>query len=140
MAKSENKTRPQDLPFSEFLAGIEDEQVRGDCKNLAKMMERLSGAKPRIWGESMVGFGQYHYKYASGREGDSFRIGFAPRKKEISIYTSCYQHDEDPLMQSLGKFKHGKSCIYIRKLSDIDEGVLEKLLLQSMQKLKELYG
>ncbi len=140
MAKAENKTQPTKKTLKEFIEGIEDDQVRNDCKKLGKFMEKVSGEKPVIWGDSIVGFGKYHYKYASGHEGDSCLIGFSPRKDKLSIYTNIYLDNVDPLLKSLGKFKNGKSCIYIKKVDDIDLDVLEKILKAGMKKLKELYG
>jgi hypothetical protein len=140
MASKENKTQPVKKTFKEFLDGIEDEQVRNDCKTLGKFMEKVSGEKPVIWGDVIVGFGKYHYKYASGHEGDSCLIGFAPRKDKISIYSNCSLNNDEQLLKSLGKFKKSKSCIYVKKVDDIDLDVLEKILKAGMKKIKELYS
>jgi hypothetical protein len=139
MAKAENKTKPTKTSVRAFISRIEDEQMQKDCKTLAKFMEQLTGQKPVLWGESIVGFGSYHYRYATGREGDSCLTGFSPRKQALSIYTNCYLEDNDLLTKSLGKFKNGKSCIYVKKLDDIDLAVLEKILRSSMKQLKEMY-
>lgn len=139
MAKAENKTKPTKTSVREFISSIEDEQMQKDCKTLAKFMEQLTGQKPVLWGASIIGFGSYHYKYATGREGDSCLTGFSPRKQALSIYTNCYLEENDLLSKSLGKFKNGKSCIYVRKLDDIDLSVLEKILRNSIKKLKEMY-
>jgi Domain of unknown function (DU1801) len=139
MAKAENKTQPTRNSVQKFISSIEDEQMQKDCKTLSKFMEQVTGHKPVLWGESIVGFGSYHYKYASGKEGDSCLTGFSPRKQALSIYTSCYLEENDLLTKSLGKFKNGKSCIYVKKLDDIDLVVLEKILRYSIKRLKEMY-
>jgi hypothetical protein len=140
MASTPNKTQPGKTSVKEFINSIENAQMRTDCNKLAAFMEKLSGEKPVMWGEAMVGFGNYHYKYESGREGDFFLIGFSPRKTNLTIYSNIYLNDDDPQLKALGKFKNGKSCIYVKKLEDIDLSVLEKLLKASMKKLREMYG
>ncbi len=136
---AENKTKPGKQSVREFISKVEDEQMRKDCQELSKFMEKLTGQKPVLWGDSIVGFGSYHYKYASGREGDSCLTGFSPRKQNLSIYTNCYLEENDLVTKSLGKFKNGKSCIYVKKLADIDMKVLEKILLSSIKQLGEKY-
>jgi hypothetical protein len=140
MPKSENKTRPTKNSVGEFIGKIEDEQMRKDCCSLVKFMESISGENPVLWGDAMIGFGKYHYRYASGREGEFFLIGFAPRKQNLAIYTNCYFEIDDKLLQSLGKFKNGKSCLNVRKLDDNKLDVLEKILRTSMVKLRSKYG
>jgi hypothetical protein len=100
------------------------------------MMEKLTGSKPKMWGESIVGFGDYRYKYASGREGDWFLAGFSPRKQNLTIYIMGYLEFYTELLEGLGKFKHGKGCLYIKKLDDIDLNVLESLITTSIERLK----
>ena len=139
MAKSENKTKPQKTSVKEFLENIEDEQVRRDCKILEKLFEKVSGEMPVMWGDAIVGYGSYHYKYDSGREGDWCITGFSPRKQNISLYTNCYLDENDPLLKSLGKIKYGKSCIYIKKIDDIHLPVLEKLIAQGIDFIKKKY-
>jgi hypothetical protein len=136
---AENKTKPGKQSVPEFISKVEDEQMRKDCQELSRFMEKLTGQKPVLWGDSIVGFGSYHYKYASGREGDSCLTGFSPRKQNLSIYTNCYLEENDQVTKSLGKFKNGKSCIYVKKLADIDMKVLEKILLSSIKQLRERY-
>ena len=128
MAKSTNKTQPNNLSVSDFINQVEPEQKRKDCLAIAEMMRQATQAEPKMWGDSMIGFGEYHYKYASGREGDWFLTGFAPRKQNISLYIMAGFKRYEELMSKLGKYKTGKSCLYINKLADVDEGVLKELI------------
>lgn len=133
---AENKTKATAKSVPEFLEQIEDPKKRSDCVTIAAMMQRLSGSKPKIWGDSIVGFGDYHYKYASGREGDWFLAGFSPRKQNLTIYIMGYLEFYTELLEDLGKFKHGKGCLYIKKLEDVDMKVLETLIKTSIKRLK----
>ena len=133
MARSENKTQPTKRSVKEFLEEIEDEQMRKDCKELSKFMEKLSGEKPVLWGDVIVGFGKYHYKYESGREGDSCLIGFAPRKAGISLYLSSCEAPDPALLRQLGKHAMGKGCLTIKRLADVDVRVLERLIRNSVK-------
>ena len=133
---AENKTQPTTKSVPEFLEQIEDPIRRTDCITVAALMERLTGSKPRMWGEFIVGFGDYHYKYASGREGDWFLAGFSPRKQNLTIYVMGYLEFYTEILEGLGKFKHGKGCLYIKKLEDIDLKVLETLISTSIKRLK----
>jgi hypothetical protein len=118
---------------------VENETRRQDCKAILKLLERLSGESPRMWGNSMVGFGSYHYKYASGREGDWFITGFAPRKNDLTIYVMpCFENYTE-LLQRLGKHKTGKLCLYIKKLADVDMKVLEQLLARGITDMNQMY-
>ena len=127
MAKStELKTKKNDASVDDFLNFIEDEQKRKDCFEIAKMMEKATNQKPKMWGSSIVGFGEYHYVYASGHEGDMCRIGFSPRKQNITLY--IMQSFDSPLFKKLGKFKTSKACLYIKKLADVDTKVLQELI------------
>lgn len=122
-----------------FLNAIEDREKRRDCKKIAAMMRAATGTRAEMWGTSMVGFGRYHYKYASGREGDYMITGFAPRAQSLTIYImSGFTHFES-LMNKLGKYKTGKSCLYIKRLSDVDERVLEELIGRSVKQMREKY-
>ncbi|MCB0055676.1 MAG: DUF1801 domain-containing protein, partial [Caldilineaceae bacterium] len=112
---AELKTKENDQSVETFLSSIEDAQKQQDCRTLIAIMQEATGAAPRMWGESIVGFGHYHYKYASGREGDWFLTGFAPRKQNLTLYIMAGFHHYDELLQKLGKFKTGKSCLYINK-------------------------
>jgi hypothetical protein len=130
---AELKTKETNASVSSFLNAIPDEQRRADAKVIVKMMQAATKAKPKIWGTNIVGFGTQHYKYASGREGDWFRTGFSPRKDRLTLYiTSSFKQYPD-LMEKLGKYKTGLSCLHIKKLSDVDQGVLKKLIVQSLK-------
>ena len=133
---AENKTKPTAKSVPEFLNQIADPKRREDCLAIAEIMERLSGSQPKMWGDSIVGFGDYRYKYASGREGDWFLVGFAPRKQNLSIYIMGYLEYYSDILEGLGKFKHGKGCLYIKKLEDINLEVLETLITTSITRLK----
>lgn len=143
MAKAKNKTMPTSFTADEYLANIEDEARRNDCQKILDMMQEISGDAPKIWGASLksgiVGFGSYHYKYESGREGDALRLGFSSRAANISIYIMPgYQDFEDELSR-LGKHKIGKACLYIKRLSDVDEGVLKEIMQKGLDQMAEKY-
>ncbi len=123
---AELKTKKTEASVDDFLNFIEDEQKRKDCFEIAKMMEKATKQKPKMWGPSIVGFGEYHYIYASGHEGDMCRIGFSPRKQNITLY--IMQVVDSPLFKKLGKFKTSKACLYIKKLADVDTKVLKELI------------
>ena len=127
---AELKTKPTGASVSEFLDKIPDEQRRRDCAEVVKIMKRLTKSPPRMWGPSIVGFGSRQLKYASGRELDWFVMGFSPRKTDLTFYLSLPGgfDKNKPLMQKLGKYKTSKWCLYIRKLEDIDLGVLTSLI------------
>lgn len=137
---SELKTKKNEASVTDFINKVEDEQKREDSFKLIEIMERLSGAPAKMWGGSIVGFGEYHYKYKSGREGDWMLVGFSPRKANISIYTMCDVETNKDLLDQLGKYKNGKSCIYVKRLSDINQDILEKLIVESIEQTKEMYG
>jgi hypothetical protein len=128
---AELKTQKGDGNVDAFIAAIEDERKREDSRALVELMERVTGGKPAMWGPSIVGFGDLHYKYESGREGDWFKVGFSPRKQNLTLYITDYIQDDDPLLAKLGKFTTGKACIYIKRLEDIDSEVLEQLVERS---------
>ena len=134
-----NKTRPEAASADAFIAAIEDPDRRSDCTRIAGIMAEATGAPATMWGASMVGFGSYHYRYASGREGDWFLTGFAPRKSNISLYIMAGFDRFDSLMRDLGKYKTGKSCLYIKRLADIDEAVLIELIHESVAWMREQY-
>jgi hypothetical protein len=134
-----NKTVANDGSVEDYLNGISPEQKQGDCRKIAAMMEKLTGHPPKMWGGSIVGFGEYHYVYDSGREGDALRTGFAARAQNISIYIMPgYQDFEDELSR-LGKHKIGKSCLYLKRLSDVDEAVLEEMIAKGLKLLAQKY-
>ena len=134
-----NKTQPTPIKVSEFIAGIEDSRKRADCKELMKLMRETTGKRATMWGPSIVGFGKYHYKYASGREGDFFLTGFAPRKQALTIYIINGFDAHAELMEKLGKFKTGKSCLYVKSLDAIDRAVLKDLVEASVAYMREKY-
>ena len=137
---SENKTKPTEISVEEFIRNSDPNKVE-DSFELVKIMEKLSGEKATMWGHSIIGFGNYHYKYESGREGEMCRIGFSPRKSAFSLYVLHCDDSENELISQLGKIKMGKgSCIYFKKLADLNTEVLEQLIVQSLKKTKELYG
>ncbi len=134
---AENKTQPNAKSVPKFLDQIEDSKRRADCMAVAVLMERLSGSKPKMWGDSIVGFGDYRYKYASGREGDWFLVGFSPRKQNLTLYIMGYLEYYPDHLEKLGKIKHGKGCLYIKQLEDVDMDVLESLIITSIKRLKK---
>ncbi|MFN0151827.1 MAG: DUF1801 domain-containing protein [bacterium] len=136
---AELKTKPTEVNVTEFLNAIKDETRRADCRTLVKMMTKVTKAKPKMWGPTIVGFGTYHYKYASGHEGDCCVIGFASRKPDLTIYILTGFPNYDALMSKLGKHKMGKCCLYIRNLSDIDMAVLEKIVKGSVAHVARVY-
>jgi hypothetical protein len=129
---AELKTKLNDASVDEFIDNITDEQRRADCRAALKLMKKVTGAKPKMWGATIVGFGSYHYKYASGREGDWFQVGFSPRKQNLTLYIMDGFAKYDELMAKLGKHKTGKSCLYVNKFADIDLAVLRELIEASV--------
>jgi nucleoid DNA-binding protein len=133
---AENKTKLTEASVEDYLAAIADETRRKDCEILAKLMSKVTKQAPKMWGTSIVGFGSYHYKYESGREGDSCLTGFSARKGDISIYlTASFPRRED-LYTKLGKHKLGKACLYIRKLGEVDLDILAQLIKGSFDERK----
>ena len=136
---AENKTKPTNASVAAFINSIEDRQTRADLKIVSAMMRKATGANAKMWGARMVGFGQYHYKYDSGREGDFLLSGFAPRKKGLTLYIMVGFSQFGSLMKKLGKYKTGRSCLYINRLSDVDEKVLEQLINRSVKNMHKNY-
>ncbi len=132
-----NKTVATLGSVADFMATIDDEQQAADSKVLCDVMQRVTGCAPVMWGAAIIGFGKYHYVYDSGREGDSMLVGFSPRKGKISVYIMPGFETAPDLMPLLGKHKTGKSCLYIRRLSDVDVAVLEQLVAKSVAVMKE---
>ncbi len=130
------KTRPTDQSVVAFLNGVEDPQRRKDCFAVLELMKQVTGHLPKMWGNSIVGFGSYHYKYASGREGDMMLTGFSPRKRNLTLYIMSGFVRYDELMQRLGKHTTGKSCLYIKRLEDLDLDVLRELVAASVEHVK----
>ncbi len=137
---AENKTQATEASVDAHLATIDDEGRRNDCAALVKLMSKVTRAQPKMWGPSIVGFGSYHYRYDSGREGDSCATGFASRKGDISIYLVAEFPGQDELLAQLGRHNMGKACLYVRKLADVDMKVLEKLVAGSVAEVRRRYG
>lgn len=129
---AELKTKPTPVSAKEFIDSVDNPERREDARALAALMERLSGEPPTMWGPSMIGFGHHHYRYESGREGDIFRIGFSPRKTELVLYGLKNYDQRADLVAKLGKHRAGKGCVYVKRLSDIDQGALETLIKQAL--------
>jgi hypothetical protein len=137
---AELKTKQTSASVDKFLQGIKDEKNRADCYKIAEMMEKATKSKAKMWGTSIVGFGDYHYVYDSGRENDWFITGFSPRKQNLTLYMMGGFDQFPDLMQQLGKYSRGKGCLYIKKLEDVDAKVLQKLLTQSVKAAKSTKG
>ena len=135
MAENKTKVTAKSVPY--FLNSIQDPVRREDCLVLSAIMEDISGSKPKMWGESIVGFGEYRYTYASGRAGDWFLTGFSPRKQALTLYIMGYLEFYSDILEGLGKYTHGKGCLYIKKLEDIDLDVLKTLISTSIKRLQE---
>lgn len=137
---SANKTKATGVDVATFIKESDPKKVE-DSFTLVSLMERLSGEKATMWGPSIIGFGKYHYKYASGREGDMCRIGFSPRKDKFSLYVlDCDEKDQVAMVKDLGKVTMTVSCIYFKKLTDLDMDVLEKLIILSLERTKQKWG
>jgi hypothetical protein len=139
MAKSENKTRSTSAPVQAFLASVEHKTRREDGFALLDLFNRITGMKPKMWGPTIIGYGRYHYRYDSGREGDFLITGFSPSKAALSIYIMPGYRDMSDKLARLGKHKIGKSCLYINKLADIDISVLEEIVLDGIAYMKTRY-
>lgn len=136
---AENKTKATKRSVAAFLNAIENKRMRADAKKVATMMRKATGSRAKMWGASIVGFDSYHYKYASGREGDWPLVGFAPRKKNLTVYIMPGFSEFPALMKKLGKYKSSKSCLYLNTLEDVDEGVMQKLIEQSVKVMRKRY-
>lgn len=137
---AENKTRPTGASVERYLRSIKDEVRLADCRCLVEMMSRVTGEPPRMWGASIVGFGTYHYRYDSGREGDFFLTGFSSRKADLSLYVMAGFASFPALMAKLGRHRTGKSCLYVRRLADVDLEVLEELVRRSVKEMRERHA
>ncbi len=139
MASSSNSTIATQASVSAFISTIVDPKQRKDAEKIAKMMARVSGVRAKMWGASIIGFGQYHYKYESGREGDAPRLSFSPRKAQTVIYLMTGFEGASELLAKLGSYTTGKGCLYIKLLADIDEAALESLCRQSFALMAQRY-
>jgi hypothetical protein len=135
---AENKTKPTAASVTAFLNRVKEKQLRDDCFALVKMMKAVSRKEPVMWGSAIIGFGTYHYVYASGREGDTVLIGFSPRKQNISIYMMCSLDSVKDELRTLGKYKTGKGCLYIEALSDVDAAALRRVLAKGYKEAAKL--
>lgn len=134
---AELKTKPNDKSVEEFLNGIPNEKKQQDSRGILELMRDVTGEEARMWGDSIIGFGSYHYTYKSGREGEWFLTGFSPRKQNLSLYIMAGFDEYDELLNKLGKYKTGKSCLYINKLEDVNADVLRELVKRSAEHMAE---
>jgi len=135
-----NKTAETSLSVEDFINSVKDETKRKDCFALTQLLKKQTSFEPKMWGPSIVGFGSHHYKYESGREGDSPNIAFSPRASSIAIYLSGYFQDREMLLKKFGKHKTDKGCVHIKSLANVDLGVLKKMIANHLKHVSELYG
>jgi hypothetical protein len=133
---TELKTKETNKSVTDFLNSVEDGKIRDDCKKIARLMQKATGANPRMWGASIIGFGNRHIKSAAGREVDWLEIGFSPRKANLTLYLNIGEGWDEDLLSKLGKHKLGKGCLYFKRLTDVDETVLEKLIENSVENIR----
>lgn len=136
---AELKTKQNDASVEDYIAAVTDAKTREDCKHLIALMQEITGQPPKMWGPSIVGFGSYHYRYASGHEGDAATAGFSPRKQNLTIYIAPGFAAYGDLLAKLGKYKVSKSCLYVKRLADIDLAVLRELIARSVRDILALY-
>lgn len=134
---AELKTKLNNASVDKYLRGITDEQKLADCYQILEFMQKATGAEPKMWGTSIIGFGRYRYKYASGREGNWFLAGFSPRQQNITLYIMSGFDEYNDLLAGLGKFSTGKSCLYIKKLDQVDRKVLKELITKSIRHMQK---
>ena len=140
MTKAKNKTQETAASVDDFLNSLDNQKKRADCFQLKSWMETLSGEPAKMWGKAIIGFGSYHFKYESGREGDFMKIGFSPRAQNLSIYIIPGFERYTELLEIIGKYKTGKSCLYVKKLEDIDSDILQELITESFNYMTKKYG
>lgn len=136
---AEPKTKQTNVSVEDFINAVKDEKVREDCWTLIKLMQDITKAEPKMWGPSIVGFGLYTYKYASGKTGDWPLVGFSPRKQNLTLYVMAGFDSYDDLIEKLGTFTCGKSCIYVKRLSDLHQPTLKKLITASVKQLRKTH-
>jgi hypothetical protein len=134
---AEPKTKPTDDSVGEFLNSVAHDEKRADSFEILALMEEITGEEPQMWGKSIIGYGRYHYKYASGREAEWFLVGFSPRVQSLTLYIMSGFDSYNELLGKLGKYKIGKSCLYINKLADVDRDVLKELVKASVDHMRE---
>lgn len=139
MATSQNRTVPTEQSAEQFINSVDNEVKRKDSRALLQMMTEITDRPPVMWGSSLIGFGTYHYKYASGREGDFFLTGFSPRKQALTIYIMPGFSEYEEILRNLGKYKTGKSCLYVKKLDDVDQDLLRDLITKSVAYMRDKY-
>jgi hypothetical protein len=137
---AELKTKLNDVSVEKFLNSVADEKKRKDCFSVLELMKKITKTEPKMWGTSIIGFGKYHFKSKSGREGDWFLIGFSPRKQNLTLYIMSGFNNYDELMKKLGKYKTGGSCLYIKNLEDVDKKVLKDLITHSVKYMANRYS
>ena len=135
----EAKTRATEVSVADFIAAVENPKRRADAEVLCALFEEISGEPPKMWGPSIIGFGSYHYRYASGHEGDAPRLGFSPRKAQTVLYVMSGVKGQDEMIARLGKVKSSVSCIYVNRLDQIDLGVLREMAVASLAQMREQY-
>jgi hypothetical protein len=136
---TDNKTQPTDADVIGFIAGVDHKHRREEANVMLQLMARATGLEPRMWGDSIVGYGRYHYKYASGREGDYILTGFSPRKAAMTVYIMPGFKPYADLLAKLGKHRHSASCLYITRLDGVNLNVLEEIVCASVERMKSLY-
>ena len=134
-----NKTQPTNQSALDFINSVENETRKKDSLAMLQLIGDITGCKPKMWGGSIIGFGDYHYKYESAREGDFFKAGFSPRKQALTIYLMAGFKEYDALLQKLGKHKIGKSCLYIKSLDQVNKDILKQMITLSYQNMQEKY-
>ena len=138
--KADLKTKPTVQSVTAFINAVENDVRKRDAKTALALFKKVTGEKPKMWGPTIIGFGEYHYKYESGREGDMLNVGFSPRKANMVMYVMGSLGDDEPLLKKLGKYKTGRACLYVNKFDDIDLGVLEKMIAKSFKATQKKYG
>lgn len=139
MAKAENKTKATAVDPKTFVAAVEHDVRRGDAETLLDLFQEVTGLEPKMWGPSIIGYGRYHYKYESGREGEFMITGFSPRKANLVMYIMPGYTDHSAILDRIGRYKIGKSCLYINKLADVDLDVLKELIQAGFDDMKTKY-
>lgn len=135
----EAKTRPTEISVADFIAAVENPKRRADAETLCALFEEISGEPPKMWGPSIIGFGSYHYRYASGHEGDAPRLGFSPRKAQTVVYVMSGFKGQEEMIARIGKVKTSVSCMYVNRLDQIDMGVLREMAVASLAQMHEQY-
>lgn len=136
---AENKTKQTKASVDKFIGAIKDENIQQDCYTIIKIMKSVTKEDPQMWGPSIIGFGTYHYKYDSGREGDSCLTGFSPRKQNLTIYLMGGFEKQKAQLEKLGKHKTSKACLYIKSLNDVDQKILKEMIVNSVNYVKKTY-